>query len=118
MPRRTRSRTSEAGGFEHLEPTGEPPSGRTGFHYAYDEASDRVILFGGQTGEANLDLDGYSARLEIRPDGSYSFEHYSAGASASCALVTAYDKSVGAAEFHDWRLFQFATCTNNVGRNT
>ena len=56
------------------------------------------------TGESFTVSQGYSARLKIRADGSYSFEHYSAGVSSSCASVTAYDKSVGAAEFHEGRL--------------
>jgi hypothetical protein len=56
---------TEAGGFAHLAPTGEPPAGRNGFHYAYDEATDRVVLFGGQVGSDNLDIDGETWALEL-----------------------------------------------------
>lgn len=59
---------TEAKGFEHLTPTGTPPTGRDGFHYAYDEASDRVILFGGQVGMDNLDLDGETWALDLSVD--------------------------------------------------
>jgi hypothetical protein len=52
-------------GFQRLKTTGARPSGRFGFHYGYDEANDRVVLFGGQVGDENLDLDGETWTLEL-----------------------------------------------------
>lgn len=56
------------------------------------------------TGATFSVTQGYSARLKIRADGRYSFQHYSAGASSTCSSVTAFDKSVGVADFKDGKL--------------
>lgn len=56
------------------------------------------------TGATFTVTQGYSAKLKIRADGSYSFEHYSAGASSSCSSVTAFDKSRGVADFDGKKL--------------
>ena len=47
---------------------GERPSGRYGFHYVHDPATNRVIVFGGQVGPENLDLDGETWALDLEPD--------------------------------------------------
>lgn len=56
------------------------------------------------TGATFSVTQGYSARLKIRADGRYSFEHYSAGASATCSSVSALDRSSGVADFKDGKL--------------
>lgn len=52
-------------GFVPVETTGEGPGLRWGFHYAYDDETDRVIVFGGQTGPANGDIAGDTWALEL-----------------------------------------------------
>jgi hypothetical protein len=59
-------------GFERLDVEGEPPPGRYGFHHVYDAETDRVIVFGGQIGPANLDIAGDTWALELAPDGDAS----------------------------------------------
>lgn len=44
---------TEGAGFRPIVTTGKEPDGRYGFHYAYDEETDRVVLFGGQVGTEN-----------------------------------------------------------------
>ncbi len=56
-------------GFTELEVEGDEPKGRYGFHYAFDEASDRVIVFAGQTGAANTAIGGDTWALDLSPDG-------------------------------------------------
>lgn len=56
---------TEAGGFAEVTTQGEAPSGRFGFHYAFDVDQERVVIFGGQNGPANLDLDGETWALEL-----------------------------------------------------
>ncbi len=57
-----------AAGFVELTATSPGPKGRYGFHYAYDEATDRVILFGGQDGTANDAIDGETWALDLATD--------------------------------------------------
>lgn len=57
-----------AAGFVQLAATSPGPAGRYGFHYAYDEATDRVILFGGQDGTQNDAIDGETWALELATD--------------------------------------------------
>ncbi|MBX3224233.1 MAG: hypothetical protein KF795_27200 [Labilithrix sp.] len=56
------------GGFTSVATQGRAPKGRYGFHYAYDEASDRVILFGGQVGPENEAIDGETWALDLADD--------------------------------------------------
>lgn len=57
-----------AAGFVELTATSPGPKGRYGFHYAYDEATDRVILFGGQNGTKNDAIDGETWALDLATD--------------------------------------------------
>ena len=41
------------------------PPGRYGFHYAYDEESDRIFVVGGQVGPDNLAIAGDAWALEL-----------------------------------------------------
>jgi hypothetical protein len=61
---------TEAEGWQRLTTSLERPRGRYGFHYVYDEATDRVIVFGGQVGPENLDIDGETWALDLEPDES------------------------------------------------
>lgn len=61
-----------AGGFVALDVAGPSPSGRYGFLYALDPETDRVLIFGGQTGPANSDIAGDTWALELAPDGDAS----------------------------------------------
>ena len=63
--------TREAG-WQRLTTSLGRPGGRYGFHYVYDEATDRVIVFGGQVGAENLDIDGQTWALDLEPDESGS----------------------------------------------
>lgn len=56
------------GGFVRLDVDGEPPAGRYGFHYAFDAETDRVIVFGGQTGPTDQDIAGDTWALELGGD--------------------------------------------------
>ncbi len=47
---------------------GPKPAPRYGFHYAYDEETDRVFVVAGQTGPANLDMIGDAWALELGED--------------------------------------------------
>jgi hypothetical protein len=49
---------------------GERPAGRYGFHYVHDAVNERVIVFGGQIGPDNLDLDAETWALELAPEGA------------------------------------------------
>ncbi len=44
---------------------GDQPKGRDGFHYAYDEETDRVFIYGGQVGAGNLAMIGDTWALEL-----------------------------------------------------
>ncbi|MCA9601485.1 MAG: hypothetical protein R3A78_00160 [Polyangiales bacterium] len=44
---------------------GAAPSGRFGFFYGYDEATDRVFIYGGSDGYRNADLAGDTWALEL-----------------------------------------------------
>ncbi len=55
-------------GFERVTTAGKAPKGRWGFHYAYDEASDRVIVFGGQVGAGDDAIDGETWALDLAVD--------------------------------------------------
>jgi Galactose oxidase, central domain len=55
-------------GFVEVMSTSPGPKGRYGFHYAYDEATDRVILFGGQNGTQNDAIDGETWALDLATD--------------------------------------------------
>ncbi len=55
--------------FSELEVEGDEPKGRYGFHYAFDEPNDRVVIFAGQTGSANTAIGGDTWALELAPDG-------------------------------------------------
>ncbi len=59
---------TEEGGWQRLSTSLERPGGRYGFHYVYDEATDRVIVFGGQVGPENLDIDGETWALDLEAD--------------------------------------------------
>lgn len=48
---------------------GPEPPGRYGFHAAYDPHHDRVVVFGGQVGSANLDIGGDTWVLELAAEG-------------------------------------------------
>jgi hypothetical protein len=52
-------------GFTAVTVSGRAPRGRYGFHYAYDEATDRVIIFGGQDGNADDDINGETWTLDL-----------------------------------------------------
>lgn len=52
------------GGFVPVATTGKKPAGRFGFAYAYDEATDRVLLFGGSTGDGSK-IDGETWALDL-----------------------------------------------------
>lgn len=56
------------------------------------------------TGESFTMSQGFSARLKLRANGQYTFEHYSSGTSGSCAAVSALDKSEGTAQVSEGRL--------------
>lgn len=55
---------TQEGGFVAVATTGKKPAGRFGFAYAYDEASDRVIVFGGSTGDGSK-IDGETWALDL-----------------------------------------------------
>lgn len=55
-------------GFQPIEVSGTPPDGRFGFHYAYDEETDRVVLFGGMNGPEDTDIIGDTWALELGGD--------------------------------------------------
>ena len=58
------------GSFEPVTTSKPGPKGRWGFHYAYDEVTDRVIVFGGQTlgsGEAQIDGETWALDLATEP---------------------------------------------------
>ena len=58
------------GSFEPVATSKPGPKGRWGFHYAYDEVTDRVIVFGGQTlgsGDAAIDGETWALDLAIEP---------------------------------------------------
>jgi hypothetical protein len=57
-------------GWSSLEVDGDAPDGRYGFHYAYDEPSDRIVVFAGQIGASNAAIGGDTWALELSPDGS------------------------------------------------
>jgi hypothetical protein len=57
-----------AGGWREIEIAGDAPMGRYGFHYALDEETDRVILFGGQVGQSNAAIGGDTWALELAPE--------------------------------------------------
>lgn len=59
---------TEEAGWQRLTTSLERPGGRYGFHYVYDQATDRVIVFGGQVGPENLDIDGETWALDLEPD--------------------------------------------------
>lgn len=61
--------TEETGWQRVAVAEGERPAGRFGFHYVHDAATNRVVVFGGQVGSGNLDLDGETWALELAPDG-------------------------------------------------
>jgi len=48
-------------------------------------------------GESFDVTSGFSAQLKLSSNGSYYFAHYASGASATCASVSYFDQSVGAA---------------------
>jgi len=52
-------------GWQDVEVAGERPQGRSGFHYAYDEESDRVLVVGGQVGRADLAIGGDTWALDL-----------------------------------------------------
>ena len=52
-------------GWQRVIVDGDVPPGRFGFHYAYDEETDRVIVVGGQAGPDNLDMVGDTWALEL-----------------------------------------------------
>lgn len=56
------------GRWQRINSSLERPSGRYGFHYVYDEATDRVIVFAGQVGADNLDIDGETWALDLEPN--------------------------------------------------
>jgi hypothetical protein len=53
------------GGFAVVRTDGKAPRGRYGFHYAYDEETDRVVVFGGQDGSGNEAIAGDTWALEL-----------------------------------------------------
>jgi len=54
------------GGFTPVATSKPEPKGRWGFHYAYDEVADRVIVFGGQTlKDGELEIDGETWALDL-----------------------------------------------------
>ena len=55
------------GGFTPVATSKPEPKGRWGFHYAYDEVTDRVIVFGGQAlkGNDEVDIDGETWALDL-----------------------------------------------------
>ena len=59
-------------GFVELNVEGIPPAGRYGFHYAFDAETDRVVIFGGQTGTTLRDIAADTWILELAPDGDSS----------------------------------------------
>lgn len=62
--------TPEAG-FVPLEidDDAEAPQGRYGFHYAYDAETDRVIVYGGQTGPGDHEIASDTWALELSTEG-------------------------------------------------
>ena len=65
---RVHAYTPEGGWSQVFVADGPMPHGRFGFHYAYDEETDRVIVAGGQTGPGNLDMTGDAWALELGED--------------------------------------------------
>lgn len=59
---------TEADGWSEVEIAGDAPMGRYGFHYAFDEETDRVILFGGQVGQSNAAIGADTWALELAPE--------------------------------------------------
>lgn len=57
--------TEEAGFVPVRVAAGPAPKGRYGFHYAYDGETDRIVLYGGQTGAGRLDVAGDTWALEL-----------------------------------------------------
>jgi hypothetical protein len=56
-------------GWSLLPPAEGPiPPGRYGFHYAYDEETDRVFVVSGQSGPENLDIIGDAWALDLSED--------------------------------------------------
>ena len=58
------------GGFTPVATSKPEPKGRWGFHYAYDEVADRVIVFGGQTlkdGELEIDGETWARTGRVEP---------------------------------------------------
>jgi hypothetical protein len=62
-------RRGEDGVWDEVSVTGPEPPGRYGFHAAYDPLHDRVVVFGGQVGPANLDVGGDTWALELAAEG-------------------------------------------------
>ena len=62
-------RRGDDGGWTEVVITGAEPPGRYGFHAAYDPLHDRVVVFGGQVGPANLDIGGDTWALELAAEG-------------------------------------------------
>jgi hypothetical protein len=60
--------TEAAGWSQVFVAEGPLPNGRYGFHYGYDEETDRVIVVAGQSGPGELDIIGDAWALELGED--------------------------------------------------
>lgn len=58
------------GSVNELDVAGTAPRGRYGFHYAFDAAGDRVIVFAGQIGTGPNDIGGDTWSLELAGEGA------------------------------------------------
>ena len=54
-------------GWRAIETAGTPPPGRYGFHYAFDQENDRIVLVGGQSGGQGVYGDTWALELAENP---------------------------------------------------